>query len=477
MRIISLLVLAACGGKTDTDTDTPTDGPTWYQDVQPIIAENCLQCHNSEAPLGGAFAGLDDYEIVSVLAEQLISKMSNEGDDADPYFMPPVNARDTEECETVLPFTGVYTVSDEEYETFAEWMETGKAEGDPDDPAPYTIPESLHIDGDLTALSARAAFDVPVSDDTPDTFRCFALEDDDGNIGMSEEAWVTGFEFTPGNPTVVHHVLVYTVDDIDTELANGLAEDEDNNSWECSGGLSRADGSHDITNYNLIYGWVPGSLPLELLDGAAIRVPQATGLVMQIHYNIIAVGPDETASDQSSLLAQTTTETPTHEALMNLFGVASQGQSENVEDGEFYVPAGESGWVETYSETFGTGLDNVDIRIWGMTPHMHLAGTDIKMTLDKSTGDEECLVHVPKWDYNWQQMHTYDGTFDDLPRVEGGDTLRVRCTMDNTDDNAFLREYLGGAVEEGIILGERTQDEMCIVAVGLICDGLCPSGL
>ena len=44
----------------------------------------------------------------------------------------------------------------------------------------------------------------------------------------------------------------------------------------------------------------------------------------------------------------------------------------------------------------------------------------------------------------------------------------------NTDDNPFLKEFLGGAVEGGVTLGEATEEEMCLVAVGLACEGLCP---
>ena len=53
-------------------------------------------------------------------------------------------------------------------------------------------------------------------------------------------------------------------------------------------------------------------------------------------------------------------------------------------------------------------------------------------------------------------------------------TLKVTCTMDNTDDNPFLQEYLGGAVAGGVKLGDGTAEEMCLVAVGLACEGLCP---
>ena len=109
----------------------------------------------------------------------------------------------------------------------------------------------------------------------------------------------------------------------------------------------------------------------------------------------------------------------------------------------------------------------------GFIPHMHLAGTALKYTQVSADGSERCLVNVPRYDYNWQQMYAYDADWADLPVIEGGDALKVECTYDNSDANVMLEKYVGGPVEGGIRLGDGTSDEMCLVGVGLACDGLC----
>ena len=159
---------------------------------------------------------------------------------------------------------------------------------------------------------------------------------------------------------------------------------------------------------------------------------------------------------------------------MHLFGVAGAGDSDAVDDPPFLVPAGASGHVESYSEVLPSSLEDIDMRVWGFVPHMHLTGTQIKFERTRSDGSRDCFMHVPRWDYNWQQFYVYDGGFTELPRLRGDDTLKVTCTMDNTDDNPFLQEYLGGAVAGGVKLGDGTAEEMCLVAVGLACEGLCP---
>jgi len=145
-----------------------------------------------------------------------------------------------------------------------------------------------------------------------------------------------------------------------------------------------------------------------------------------------------------------------------------------VDDPPFLVPMGEKDHVESYTEQLPESLDNMDMRMWGFVPHMHLTGTQIKLDRTRTDGTRDCMIHVPRWDYNWQQFYVYDGDFEDLPRLKGNESLKVTCTLDNTDDNPFLQEYLGGAVSGGVTLGDRTEQEMCLVAIGLACDGLCP---
>jgi len=459
------------------DKDGPhVDEVTWFQEIQPIVGENCQACHNSATPLGGAYPFESHAEVVT-WSELMLAKMALDGDDEPPYYMPPINARETEECDPVRPLLGTYHASADEVALFEEWVDAGMPEGDPDSATPFDIPEATSLSGDdLAEFGFRAPYLVP-TDEGQDIFRCMAMQDADGSTSMPEDTWVTGLQFEPGYTPVVHHVLAYVVEDLDTHLANGLVEDEDTLSWACPGSPSRSDGSYRLTDYDLVYGWVPGTQPLEFYEDTAIQIPEGAGLVLNFHYNLLALSADEDPLDDSTITLQVSGE-PANEAIMHLFGVATTGASDSVDDPPYLVPPDTAGHVESYTKTYPGIPESMDIRIWGYTPHMHLAGTDIKLTHTKASGREDCIGHIPKWDYNWQQMYSLDGSFDDLPRIEADDSLQLRCTMDNTDENPFLMEYLGGAVDgedgEGIILGERTEDEMCIVALGLVCEGVCP---
>jgi len=470
---VSLLAsMLAC---QDKGGDSPGE-VTWYQDIQPIVGENCQACHNATDPLGGAYP-FESHSEVKAWSSSMLAKMAIEGDDEPPYFMPPVNSRETEECEIPLPLKGAYHASEDEVALFEAWVDAGMPEGDSSDPADYEVPTTGVLSGDsLMEYGFAAPYLVP-TDEGEDVFRCMAIQTADGLTAMTEATWVTGLQFEPGYAPVVHHVLAYVVEDLDTHLASGLVEDSATMSWECPGSPSRSDGTYSLPEYDLVYGWVPGTLPMEFEEGTAIQIPEGSGLVLNFHYNLLALSADEVPLDDSTLTVATGEE-PANEALMHLFGVAAQGGSSAVDEPPFIVPPDTAGHIESYSKTYGSIPESMDIRIWGYTPHMHLAGTDIKLTHTKASGQEDCIGHIPKWDYNWQQLYTFDGDFEELPRVESGDSLQVRCTMDNTDDNPFLAEYLGGTVYgddgEGIVLGERTEDEMCIVVLGVVCEGLCP---
>ena len=154
---------------------------------------------------------------------------------------------------------------------------------------------------------------------------------------------------------------------------------------------------------------------------------------------------------------------------MELFGLGGAEQSDLVNAPPFEVPLGAVDHVESYTEVF----EGSDIRLWGFAPHMHFAGTSITMRLNNGGGEETCLVNVPRYDYNWQQMYQYDASVDSLPVLSDGGSLTVESTYNNSESNVMLQKYLGGPVPGGVRLGRGTEQEMCIVAVGVSCDGLC----
>jgi len=84
---------------------------------------------------------------------------------------------------------------------------------------------------------------------------------------------------------------------------------------------------------------------------------------------------------------------------------------------------------------------------------------------------QECLLHIPRWDFNWQRLYRFDGPFEQLPMVRGGDKLRLRCTYNNSLNNPFVAKALadvGLSAPVDVGLGAQTLDEMCLAIVQVL---------
>jgi len=87
--------------------------------------------------------------------------------------------------------------------------------------------------------------------------------------------------------------------------------------------------------------------------------------------------------------------------------------------------------------------------VWGVFPHMHTLGKTMRVELDHASRTE-CLIDVPRWDFNWQQGYFYDHA----PLVAGGgDTVRINCNYDTTTRGTPT------------MWGEGTMDEMCLAFI------------
>ncbi len=429
-------------GAGETTTAGAAD-VTWYQHVQPIIAEHCWACHSAEGALSFS---LESYETAKSFSALMLEKI--EGSDGAPYFMPPFLARETESCTPTAPWRDDPRLSDEEIAIVRDWTEAGAPEGDPTDAAelPPWMPETL--EGEIVTTLESEGFTIG-ADVKDDQYRCFSLDPK-----LDKTSWITGLQVKPGDPAVVHHVVLFSDPD-----GASAAKAGDDGSYPCFGGA-------DVPNSSVLYAWAPGGNPLELPDGAGIPVEPGQNVVMQVHYH-----PSGAATTDATALSVRWSETqPQRQAIMAIIGGVSPGQANSPSwaDPPFKVPAGAADHVETWEETIA--LPPGDVRIWSIFPHMHLVGTSIEVTIEHA-GAVSCLAPLPRWDFDWQRTYIYDAPFAELPRVHDGDIIRIRCTYDNSTGNAALVKALaaeGIAEPQDMTVGEDTLDEMCVGIIGVM---------
>ena len=393
------LTLIAC------DKD-PIEGTSYYATAQPMVEQYCTRCHYEGGQGGFDFT---DQATVEAMAETMLAAI-----DAG-TMPPPVSDPDCRDYigseHLVLPV--------EDRDAFAAWLVDDMPEGDPSEAPVVSQPPSTIDDADME-IRLPAPYTPPFVDpDNPgNEYRCFALEH-----GRDEAFFVTAMGPLIDEKDLVHHIVVYPMDESD------VPDDYDPVSgYDCINKTGQV--------AEMIAGWAPGALPIELDEGLGIRINPDERIVMQMHY---FQSGSESKSDQSGYAFRTTDDVDT-EVLLFPFG-----------DYDFTIPAGAEDHEYTIAwdipETInynGVEVDLPDLTVHGMFPHMHVLGKSYDFSVTRDDGDEECGLYSEK--YSFDNQLTY--MFREPLVVEGGDRLNWTCTWDNPGDS-------------DVQYGERTDEEMC----------------
>ena len=444
-----MLIALALFGCADGE-DSETVGPTWHQDVAPIVSSHCASCHTDGniAPFS-----LDTYAAASPFAAAMAAQ-------AESRKMPPWLAEDTEDCAPPHPWAGDLRMSDADIATLSAWAAAGAPEGDPATAAPLPEPPNLSIASPDEVIPWQEGFVVKPG--TTDQFQCFVLD-----LPNTKPMWVTQVQLVPGNPTIDHHGLVYLAAKADQIATLPVGPD---GSFPCFNPPS-------VDGY-LMSTWVPGSAPTDTPPDVAMYVPEGAKIVVQMHYH-----PAQTEQEDLSMVELVWSETkPTYAGAQALLGNEWRQDGEgfglqpdpNDRTGvEFRIPADVSDHTETMIIKQSIPYD---FPVFSVGTHMHYVGTDMKIEIEHAdppagTPANECLIRTPRWDFNWQRTYRYDAPLAELPRIYEGDLIKMTCTYDNSLGNPFVAEALadqGVAEPYDVYLGESTVEEMCLGLFGFI---------
>jgi len=459
-----LVALAAftfgCGsdrspGASGTGQEQQTDAVSWNGQIAPIISKKCTGCHHTG---GIAPMSLETYATAKVYAGRMLAEVQA-------GLMPPWGARNTDECTPPFAFKDDPRLTDDETALLQAWVEAGAPQGAPSSkPLPKPIKNEL-TDADLH-LTIPTTIDVAGSDDR---MLCFSLDP-----GVDEEKWINAVQVTPGNAEIVHHVLLFADPDGQSEALAGSQ-----NYYDCFGGPQ-------LDNVVLLGAWAPGGVPMVTPPDVALDLSAHSRIVMQVHYHPHAA-VKSTVDSSTSVDLRFASDIPKYPGRLELIGNLSQGDMKKAggkgyglmsdpDDKDpktpaFVIPANAAAHTESMRVLIPPAAAASEYRLWGVATHMHYVGTDMKIDVTHADdGSDECLLQTPQWDFNWQRVYYYDAALDSLPVIRPGDVLNLRCTYDNTMDNAFVREALAQQGYESPVevpLGETTLDEMCLGAFGV----------
>jgi hypothetical protein len=469
-------VLAAAALLGRSSRATAGAAPTYYRDVAPILDQKCSSCHR----LGGiAPFGLTTAADARAHAAGIV-RMTKAG--LMPPWMPGPDS---------APLVGRShrRLTAAELATLARWAAAGAPAGSRSDlTAKPQPPAGLTGPGTTVTLSPPKAYLPHAAGGALDDYHCFVLDPK-----LTQDAYVTGALIRPGRPGIVHHVILYDASGPQVAAANRLNAQNGGEGWSCFGGpglpfdFTGPDALMRLGQPPWISAWVPGHVTNATPAGTGVLLHAGDEIVMQVHYNLIAaVGPDDSQVQLRLRPAATTKLIPLQTLLIaapvelpcpqGATGPqCSRSQALADEAAKYGTGAAEipSGLLALCNETLadfpqhvGAGkaiTSSCDRRfsgpttIYGVAGHMHLRGRDIRLILDPGTSKQRTLLHIPAWDFHWQDEYDLVHPI----RVGAADTVRVKCTFDNS---AADQPVVGAAPLKPryVLWGEGTTDEMCL---------------
>ena len=403
-----MIFLLACHSteKPTEDSDSvPITAPTYYQDVAPVLAENCLSCHREGGAGGLVF---DSYATASALAPNIADSVINRR-------MPPFHADNSGDCQH---FEHSLWLLEEEIDTIALWAQEGTPEGEVADveipsfeEEPFSTTHSVSFDPYEANFASSA-----------DDYRCFIVDP-----LIKQEGYLTGFEVRPSNREIAHHMILYAPNSQQAlNRAYELDAADEGPGYACFGNTK--------VDSRMIAPWAPGSDQWHYPEGSGVHMEEDQILILQMHYSNASDDPLDSTTVNLNVVEEIEKE------LTTWFYVHSEldippNQEEHLESASFKM--------SDYTGYEGT------LELLALGPHMHKLGRASSAKLLHSDGSETCLINVPGYDFNWQRAYTYTTPI----TIRPDDRMELRCTFDST------------SADEYTYWGDGTGDEMCLMTM------------
>lgn len=316
-------------------------------------------------------------------------------------------------------------MTDAEIKTIAQWADSGAKQGDPKDLPP--LPK--FVDGwQLGEPDLIVKMTEPFKLDATgkDVQQCFVIP-----IPLEVGKFVSAVEFRPGNRKIVHHAIFYLDS---TGVARKKDEAEKGPGYHSFGGPG-------FVPTGGLGAWAPGSTPRHLPDDVGKFLKKGSDLVMQIHYH-----PNGKENTDQSSLGIYFSKKPV-ERLVAGIGLRSV---------LFVIPPGD----KRYKLTADSDPLPCDAEVYGIGPHMHLIGREMKVVAVTPDKKEIPMIWIKDWDFNWQGGYAYKEPLK-LPK---GTVLKMEAYYDNSKDNPFQPSN----PPIPVTWGEQTTNEMCLCGVQML---------
>lgn len=376
---------------------------TWYKDIAQIMQNNCVECHR----VGGiAPFPLETYNDV-INQNWIIPHVLTTGE------MPPWPP-DT----TYQRYLNERLLSQDKINTVIDWIQDGM---------PLGVQSSNNcfpqFDNDPLLGLPDLKLTIPTytshATATSDDYVCFAIP-----TGLSNDRFIKAVEIIPGNPEIVHHVLVY-IDETNTYQTD--------TSGTCMG----------PTSGSMLAAYAPGSTPRIFPNGIGtnmgVELPANSSIVVAMHY------PEGTFGQQDS------TSINIHFYPSNATGIREVVNQVVATDFGFCIQANT---VDTVFQQNNLGIP-VNMSLLDVFPHSHLIGKSWLVYALDPNQDTIKAIRINNWDFEWQDFYQ----FKNIVKIPPNSTINALATYDNTAQNPFNPNF----PPQDICAGLNTNDEMFVV--------------
>lgn len=350
-----------------------------YKDVAGIFYSRCTSCHH---PNGGAPFSMMNYSQTYPYASSIQYDLNN-------GKMPPWPP-DT----TYSRFLHERVLTASEKNAILSWIAGGAQQGDTSHITPPPTYSKYHLNGTPDLILRIPTFTS--NGGASDVYNCFALP-----TGLTVDRIIRAFEVVPGNPDIVHHVVIKvdTTGKVNSDLG---------------GSCFTEPGDFDLDVYApggapTVF---PGQAPLKM----GIRIKAGSKIILQIHYPAGTLGQLDSTQIRLYFYPLGTT------------GIRPVYVSTPLQNWVMPMPANTT---PTYTAQYPlNGTLPVPISIFGAFPHSHLVCKSITNWADNATTTIP-LIKIKNWDFAWQGFYT----FRNLVKIPAGYILRSSHLFDNTTNN------------------------------------------
>jgi len=385
-RPVSTPRTEAVGCRIGRATEAKADASVNYsRQVARILQDRCVACHREGeiAPFS-----LTSYKQAAGWAS-MIGEVVRDG------RMPPWHA-----SPDYGKFSNDARLSAGAKRTIAAWVAAGAPQGDPRDlPQPAHYVAGWRIPAPNLTIALPRTVKIPADGVMP--YQNFVVDPK-----LEKDVWVCASQVRPGNPSVVHHLVVFVI----------------------------PPGGEREPKIDFLAAYAPGMPPRVLPEGTAKLVPAGSRLMFQVHYT-----PRGTPQTDRSEIGLAFADPKTIRKSMTAVAAINM---------DLKIPAGNADFAAAAHHRF-----NQDTLLYSLLPHMHLRGKSFRFEAAFPDGRREVLLDVPRYEFDWQNVYVLS----EPKLMPEGSVLHCLARYDNSTGNLSNPDPTAT-----VTWGEQTRDEMLV---------------